>query len=90
MRALFPDPARTQGPAGEFDRLRLGVTLEVEGPSPMELAIKKINSYETVRNLQSYVKAKKALDWPGLFKPSEVEDLLRIADEKIAELEEAS
>ena len=66
------------------------VTLEVEGPSPMELAIKKINSYETVRNLQSYVKAKKALDWPGLFKPSEVDDLVRIADEKIAELKEVS
>jgi len=66
------------------------VTLEVEGSSPMELAIKKINSYETVRNLQSYVKAKKALDWPGLFKPSEVDDLVRIADEKVAELKEAS
>jgi len=66
------------------------VNLEVDGPSPMELAIKKINSYETVRNLQSYVKAKKALDWPGLFKPSEVDDLVRIADEKVAELKEAS
>jgi len=65
------------------------VTMEVDALGPMDIAIKKIEGYESARNLESYIKTKKTLVWPSQFSESEVKSLIKIGEEKLLELKRA-
>jgi hypothetical protein len=64
------------------------VSVEIDGETPMDLVIKKINSYKTPGPLQSYVQLKKELEWPKQFSSDQIADLEELAEERLDVLRE--
>jgi hypothetical protein len=62
------------------------VAVEIDAETPMDLVIKKINSYKNPGPLQSYLALKRELEWPKQFSSDQIADLEELANGKLDEL----
>ena len=62
------------------------VPVVVEGESPLDVVINKINRFKKPGPLQTYLALKKELEWPQIFSSDQIADLEKLADGKLDEL----
>jgi len=62
------------------------VPVVVEGESPLDIVINKINRFKKPGPLQSYLALKRELEWPQIFSSDQIRDLEKLADERLDDL----